>query len=262
MLCSPLRRSLLQAGLLLAILIAPSASNPLLAHDAPAETLRVMTYNIHHGQGTDDRFDLERLARIINEAKPDLVALQEVDRRTGRSSGVDQAAELARLTGLHMAFGKSIDLEGGEYGNAVLSRTELSDVQVHRLPSPEEGEPRTALSVQFTLPGRPTSKFVSTHLCHLSAANRLVQVKELQKLFGGSDPPVILAGDLNARPRSPAMAPLREGWSNPLEDSQTIDYVLMRSRDGWRPRAAHKRAEPVASDHDPVVVELAWPEAR
>ncbi len=36
---------------------------PGLAQDRPQ--LRVLTYNIHHGEGTDGKFDLPRLARII-----------------------------------------------------------------------------------------------------------------------------------------------------------------------------------------------------
>jgi len=228
---------------------------------AEPATLRVMTYNIHHGEGTDQRFDLDRLAKIIRDAQPDLVALQEVDRKTDRASGVDQAEELARKTGLHMAFGKSISLPGGDYGNAILSRLKLGKVVVHKLPSPEEGEPRVALAVEFEGPGRRTSMFVSTHLCHLSEANRLAQVKQLDELLSKADRRVILAGDLNARPASPPMLALLEGWWNPLEDEQTIDYVLVRNRDGWRSVSARKIAEPTASDHDPVVVELAWPDS-
>lgn len=218
-----------------------------------------MTYNIHHGEGTDGRFDLERLAKIIRTADPDVVALQEVDRRTRRAGGVDQAAELARLTGLEMAFGRSIDLEGGEYGNAILARVEPTEVQVHPLPSPEVGEPRTALAAKCNFPDGRTSMFVATHLCHLSAKNRAAQTAKLAELFGPTKLPVILAGDLNALPDSAPVARL-EGWTNPLEDSRTIDYVLFRTQDGWRSLTGRKLAEPVASDHDPVVMELTWPE--
>ena len=62
--------------------------------------VRVLTYNIHHGEGLDGRIDLPRQAAIMTSAAPDLVALQEVDRGTARAGGVDQLAELARLTGM------------------------------------------------------------------------------------------------------------------------------------------------------------------
>lgn len=58
----------------------------------------------------------------ITNLQPDLVALQEVDQKTGRSSGIDQAAELGHLTGMHWVFGKAMDYQGGGYGLAVLSR--------------------------------------------------------------------------------------------------------------------------------------------
>lgn len=244
-------------GSLVLALLAGLPPGLTIAADAPP--LRVMTYNIHHGEGTDGRFDLERLAKIIRAADPDLVALQEVDRRTRRAGGVDQAAELARLTGLELAFGRSIDLEGGEYGNAILARVAPTEVQVHPLPSPEPGEPRTALAARCAFADGRTSMFVATHLCHVSAKNRAAQTAKLAELFGPSELPVILAGDLNALPDSVPVARL-EGWTNPLEDARTIDYVLFRTQDRWRSRSARKLAEPVASDHDPVVVEAAWPD--
>ena len=47
--------------------------------------LRALTYNLHHGEGTDGRVDLERIAGIVRAAQPDLVAFQEVDRRATRT---------------------------------------------------------------------------------------------------------------------------------------------------------------------------------
>ncbi len=90
----------------------------LLPHNVVAEAprLRVLTYNIHHGEGTDRKFDLERLAKSIQAPAPDMVALQEVERKTRRASGGDQAAELGKLTGMHAEFGKAMDYSGGEFG--------------------------------------------------------------------------------------------------------------------------------------------------
>lgn len=78
--------------------------------------LRVLTYNIHHGRGTDDLVDIPRIAAVIKALQPDLVALQEVDQRTRRTGGVDQTARLAELTQLHGQFMRQIDFEGGRYG--------------------------------------------------------------------------------------------------------------------------------------------------
>ena len=72
---------------------------------------------------------------MINSVRPDLVALQEVDQNTTRTLKVDQAAELARLTGLHFAYGKAMDYEGGGYGQAILSRYPIRHSEVYFLPS-------------------------------------------------------------------------------------------------------------------------------
>src|SRR5215213_773903 len=103
-----------------ALVMAAAFAAPAWA-DPPAKPkpLRVLSYNIHHGEGTDGKVDLERIAKVITVAAPDLVAVQEVDRKTRRTNGVDQAAELGRLTRMHVEFGKAIDYQGGAYGLAV-----------------------------------------------------------------------------------------------------------------------------------------------
>jgi len=84
-----------------------------------AGELRLVSYNIHHGQGLDGKLDLVRIARVIKKHQPDFVALQEVDNKASRSGKVDQAAELAKLLGMKHVLGKCINLGGGGYGNAI-----------------------------------------------------------------------------------------------------------------------------------------------
>src|SRR6266550_6659404 len=85
-------------------------------------TLRVMTYNIHVGVGMDKKLDLKRIADVINDQHPDLVGLQEVDRGVKRTQGIDEIAELARLTRMQFVFAHNLDYQGGQYGVAILSR--------------------------------------------------------------------------------------------------------------------------------------------
>src|SRR5215510_13900586 len=80
----------------------------------PSE-IRVLTYNIHHGEGTDGKVDLPRIANVIKSVSPDIIALQEVDQGTARAGGIDQPAELARLTGMEVVFGRNIDYQGGGF---------------------------------------------------------------------------------------------------------------------------------------------------
>lgn len=249
----------------------PSDHFPVTAVLRPASstrTLRVLCYNIHHGRGTDGKVDLPRLAKVIRDADPDLVALQEVDKNTKRTGGVDQTAELARLTGLHGEFGKQIDYEGGEYGQAVLSRFPIQPRAIHLLPGEPDREQRIAFEVQFTLDGE-TLSFAGTHLHHQSDPFRRKQTAKINEVLGNVDRPVILAGDLNALPDSKPLEILAEKWtvatSNPElltfpadKPTKQIDYILHRPAGRFKVRKTSVLEEPVASDHRPVLAVFEW----
>ena len=171
-------------AVLVVLLVWPRAYQ---AVPAPA-TVRVLTYNIHHGEGMDGVFDLSRLAAVMEQAQPDLVALQEVDLSTQRASGVNQLAELERLTGMYAQFGKAMNFEGGDYGVAVLSRWPLLSAQNQPLPSFPNREPRTALTVRVRAGADgPLLQFTSTHLDQgREEDNRLVQAVYLNGIATGA----------------------------------------------------------------------------
>ncbi|MDH3584393.1 MAG: endonuclease/exonuclease/phosphatase family protein [Phycisphaerae bacterium] len=241
----------------------------------PRPHLRVLTYNIHHGQGTDGRFDLPRLAAVIRALQPDLVALQEVDRKTRRAGGVDQAAELGRLTGMHARFGKAMDYSGGGYGEAILSRFKVLEARTIPLPADRGFEPRAALAVRVQPPGLPALWFAGTHLDHTADdRQRLMQVDALVKALVRELPEAtILAGDLNADADSRPIGRLRAHFRDaadsrpqptwPADQPRTrIDWVLLRPLGAWRVVEARVIEETVASDHRPLLVELEWVGAR
>ena len=197
---------------------------------APAEPpttkptrMRVMTYNIHHGEGEDKRIDLPRLAAIIKAADPDVVALQEVDNKTRRSGNVDQGAELGRLTGLRAQFSAAMPYQGGEYGQAILSKHPTGELTVHRLPQTVSTEPRIAMAATIT-PGSgvPPFRFVGTHLsANRDPSERDLQAKALaEALAADRSLPTILVGDTNAVPGSDAIRHLGVGetWENATGD--------------------------------------------
>lgn len=223
-------------------------------------TLRVLTYNIHHGEGTDKQFDYERLAAVIQKLEPDVVALQEVDRGTERASGVDQARLLAKLCHMHYAFGQAMPHQGGQYGEAILSRFPIEKTFVHPLPYQLDREPRAAVEVVIAPPGIGPISVVGTHLCHQSNELRTLQTQRLSQLFPSQESkPVILAGDFNARPGSdPMNVLLNAGWIDTVAPRSVIDYVLVRQCDPWAVEDVVILDEPVASDHDPVLVVLRW----
>lgn len=256
--------------LLAAVVIASSDPVP---DDEPARrTLRVLTYNIHHGEGTDGKLDLPRIAKVIVTAKPDLVAVQEVDQKVRRTGGVDQTAELAKLTGLNGKFGRAIDLQGGEYGQMVLSRFPIGEFKVHELPNESGREQRIAAAAEIRIgDAGPKILFVSTHLDHQKDDLRAKQAEKLDELFGKLRTPVILAGDLNTTPQSKPLAILGKNWNSagtgkplltiPVEKPvRQIDYVLVRPADRFRVLEARVLDESVASDHRPLLVVLELPD--
>ena len=238
-----------------------------------AESLRVrvLTYNIQHGAGTDGKIDLARTAAVIKRLTPDLVALQEVDQTTTRSRGVDQAAELGRLTGMHAAFGKAMDFAGGQYGEAILSRYPLTEVKVHSLPYTQGCEPRCALAARVRLGDEgPECVFAGTHLEHAQNTVRLCQAQKLNPTLAAQNTlPTILAGDFNDVPDSPAikvpqphLTDATSGQPDPTWPSYKprvkIDYVFFCPPDGWRVVQQQVINESVASDHRPLLVVLEW----
>jgi endonuclease/exonuclease/phosphatase family metal-dependent hydrolase len=233
---------------------------------ADGKTLRVLAYNIHHGEGTDGKVDLPRLANVIKAAMPDLVALQEVDKKVKRTGYVDQLAELAKLTGMHGTFGKQIPYDGGDYGQAILSRTEIGEQSIHLLPGMPDREQRIAYEVRVTVHGE-TISFVSTHLHHANAAFREEQATKLNELFAKADRPVILAGDLNANPDSKPLDILDKQWKRATADpklwtfpavkpTKQIDYILFKPANRFKVLEAKVINEAVASDHRPILAVL------
>ncbi len=224
----------------------------------PAREIRILCWNLHHGVGEDGNLDLQRIAVVIQAQRPDLVALQEVDKQCRRSGSVDQTAELAKLTGMSGVFGKAMDHDGGEYGQAILSRHPLGDTQIHRLPG--DGEPRIAFEAAVTIDGKPL-RMISVHLDHQQDARRLKQAEALVAALAHSDVPAILAGDFNDVPGSPVLKAFAAGWTAMAKKEPAftcpagqpkveIDHVLLR---GVEARGLLEvLPEAVASDHRPL----------
>ncbi len=231
--------------------------------------LVVLSYNIRHGRGLDGRIDLERIASVIKSVDPDIVSLQEVDNQVNRSGHVDQAKELGRLTGMDTSFGRAIDVGGGEYGNAVLSRMPIIASEVVPMPG---SELRCALvvTVDVAVDGEENERltFIATHLDHRSREGRIESIDIIEKIVADSDTPLaILAGDINAVPGSPELLKLNENWMNATDAEgfytfradnprRQIDYILVRPANAWRVLEKKVINEPLASDHRPIMTVL------
>ena len=262
-----MRLNALAVALLAAITALACGCGPTSSSKSPLP-LTVMTYNIHHAEGLDKKLDLERIARVIRDAKPDLVALQEVDSGTNRTNRVMQSDELARLLKMHHVYGSAMEYDGGEYGDAVLSRYKIVRSRVIALGHTpgERREPRVAVETTMALPGGRRLAFISTHLDHTAnSPDRLPQAKAINEQLRDLKEPAILAGDFNCQPDSPPMAELAKDWTmvgngegTYVDDNRRIkiDHVLVTPKERFRVVEARVIDERVASDHRPVVVKL------
>jgi endonuclease/exonuclease/phosphatase family metal-dependent hydrolase len=238
----------------------------------PADALRVVSYNIKHGRGNDNSVDLERTAAVIRAQRPDIVGLQEVDDRAERSGQVPQAEQLGKSLGLHHAFGRFMDFQGGAYGMAILTRFPIERTQEVRLP--DGNEPRIALSVRVKLPddGGPSLQALTIVNVHFDWVRddtfRFAQAEALTKYLDDLKTPYILLGDFNDVPESRTLALFREraGEAAKSEDNRftfssteparEIDYIFFAPAAAWHARAVTVVDERLASDHRPVVAVL------
>ena len=71
-----------------------SLSLTIIAQETMKDTITVLSYNIHHGEGLDGKLDLQRIADVVKRENPDVVAFQEVDVNVKRSGRIDEATQL------------------------------------------------------------------------------------------------------------------------------------------------------------------------
>jgi endonuclease/exonuclease/phosphatase family metal-dependent hydrolase len=235
----------------------------------PSRTIRVMTYNIHVGVGMDKKLDLARIADIIENERPDLVGLQEVDRFVKRTELRDEILELSTLTGMDYAFAHNLDYQGGQYGVAVLSRFPIQKIDHRKYENRREAERRGMIRVEIKLDNKIIN-FVTTHLDYQHEDGRVFETEKLLKFLQDVKGPLIVVGDFNDDSFGGACKLMRERFNDAWSSAKTgeaglsypadkptkrIDYIFTRKSDRIRATKAWIINSP-ASDHLPVVADL------
>lgn len=230
----------------------------------------VMTYNIHHANppSKPNFIDLDAIAAVINKEKPGIVMLQEVDVNTGRSK-LNEASLLADKTKMNFYFAKAIDHDGGDYGVAILSKYPLRGGTTHKLPTlaGTNGEPRVLATANISVNG----KMIVVACTHLDAqrsdTNRVLQINAIMDILQKEQNPVILGGDLNARPGSSVINTLDKfflrsclqncAFTIPQDNPRSeIDFITIRPAAAFTIQSHRVIDEKYASDHLPVIVTL------
>jgi endonuclease/exonuclease/phosphatase family metal-dependent hydrolase len=264
------RRQALNGVLACALGLAVFASGCSSVAEQKPTTLRVMSYNIHHGEGLDKRVDLERIAAVIKAEKADIVGLQEVDKGVERTARRDMPAELAALTGMTCVFSNNFHHQGGKYGNAVLTRFPVKSWSNRHYKMLRPGEQRGIIQVLMEVEGRPLM-FMNTHIDYRGDdSERWENTKEIKELVDAySDVPTIIVGDFNDYSHSRVYKRLTEflvdawtvagegdGFTIPAnKPNRRIDYIFYTPASPIVPKRVWVPVTE-ASDHRPVVAEL------
>ncbi|MDD4816945.1 MAG: endonuclease/exonuclease/phosphatase family protein [Victivallaceae bacterium] len=239
------------------------------AANAPASLL---SYNIQIGLKADrETADLNGTAEAIRRVGAETVVLNEVDKGTERSGGVDQPAFIAGKLGYHYEFGFASPRPGGEYGNVIMSEYPLERLALIDLPS-NAIEARSALVVKVLAP--EPYYVVGTHLTYdrdlEEVRVRCVgMITDYMKTNGFT--PFVLMGDLNARPDSHTVARLRElGYlvvNDIAPEEKTypagtprvlLDYTAVYPADAAKIVTHFVVNEPAVSDHRPLYSEIVF----
>lgn len=262
------RRALLLAAGPLFAAAALWANGPVLSQTAPAG-LVAMAYNIHHGENTDQQYNLQAIADVINAQNPALVALNEVDKAwSSRSNLDDQPARLAQMTGLNPCYGPNLtNVGGGQYGNLVLSRSVILECKNTLLPKFNATSEQRGLAEVLVDVNGTKLRFYATHLQHDNADDRRVQVNEIARYTDTQPEPKIIGGDFNAVPSASELQPMYvrfidawqakgvgNGYTYPSDQpTARIDYVFHSPAIGTN---SVRVPQSLASDHLPVVADV------
>lgn len=239
--------------------------------------LRLMTYNVHRCVGVDRDLNVERVAAVIADSRPDIVALQELDVGRVRTRGIDQAHALAELLGMRSRFHPAIHVEGEQYGDAILTALPERLVRAGGLPGYPRIrglEPRGAIWIAVDLGGGVELQVINTHLGLVPREQQIQTAALLGERWVMSDAftaPAVLLGDFNATPYSQTYRMLQTA----LRDAQAgrrvpptstfpsrfpfmrIDHVFLAGAiEVTGVHSPYDARARIASDHLPLVVDL------
>jgi endonuclease/exonuclease/phosphatase family metal-dependent hydrolase len=234
--------------------------------------LKIMSYNIRHGEGNDTVLNLTRSERIIKSQSPDLCGLQEVDNFCMRSDSVNQTNYLAQKTLMTGTFGRFMDYQGGQYGMATLTAKPVISTKILQLPDGKY-EPRTSIAHEIQVAEGCIIVFANVHFDWVDgdqgSKSRLNQARALATYINTLDRATIITGDFNCTPDSPTMRYFAEqgfvfvqkgedNLSFQGDPKAEIDHLIYRNfgHVKFEKKSIQLIEDTVASDHRPLVAEL------
>jgi len=240
-------------------------------HSDMKTELKIMTYNICHGEGEDKVLNLERIAKVIEDSNADIIGLQEVDNHwSERSHFEDQSKWLGERLNMFYSYGANLDYGSiipkkprHQYGNLILSRYPILESKNYLLPKIGNNEQRGVLETKIDVKGNHIMVY-NTHLA-LTQEERISQVEEILKIMAKSQGPKIFLGDFNATPNSKEVQKVYVNYMDTLEGKddeftypaskpvERIDYIFISKE---IENQGTQTIPTLASDHLPIVSSL------
>lgn len=243
--------------------------------------VKIATYNIMASRyGSTDN-----IVKAIKKIDADIIAIQEVDNKTGRSgenfakgsehSPVDQAKYIAEQTGMNYMYCKTIDFDGGEYGTALLSKYPLTVAKKVHLPNADEvvpgmkhAEDRMACGAYVQVPGLPAPIMAAvTHIANGASDNILeAQTRKIVGEFSTVAFPnafPIVMGDFNAVPWMPSNLIMRREFNMTEKTGRytapsfnpyfKLDYIWTSRAQIWQTSNLH-----IPKADEKITDDLSW----
>ncbi len=236
-------------------------------------TMRIMTYNVGViGKFLTDTFtkedNVKLIADIVREAEADAVCFQELDSCNMRNNYF-QLKALAEHIGNDWGYNytPAINYRGGTYGSGVAAKSQPIKCFKIFIPTIDGWEDRVVAAMEY-------EDFVvaSTHLNYGQTSQVELINAEMKRLYGDSDKPVFLGGDMNAQPGSEMMLEFEKEWDIISTVTQRsvqsrmvcIDFILQLNNKAPKAKVVDSHAilqaasgsMKIASDHYPVYVDI------
>ncbi len=240
--------------------------------------ISVGSYNIYHGEDKafflatrEHRIDLQKTAQAIASLGVDLCGLNEVRNQWGKEGFCNQAEAIARELGWHFYFAKAINIPGGEYGNALVSRYPIRSARclpIETLPSERDPARHYENRVLLVAEVEVEDQLLTVMVCHfgLRALEKEKAVAAVTQEIKKPAGPIVFMGDLNISPDSDHYRTLSEVLTDTLPDPMgehltfsqqdlkvKIDYIFTNSLCKTQSAAVHTVG---LSDHLPITATI------
>jgi len=230
--------------------------------------VKVLSFNMHHGVNKWGQPNLRDIVKLIEDHKPDIVALQAVDSVLENGKVNHQLRRLAVQAGMHYLYAASDNLSNGSHGVGILSRWPFANTQKTSLPHSPGADPRVMVCGLVSPVKGLTFRICTVRMEYASVFDRALQSAYVNHVLEPSIQPVLLAMDMGARPNEQPYFSYHANWIDAAKGSylptwtegisgDRLDYLMVLKNTRVRVKSYKVvRDYPNISDHYPILADF------